>query len=129
MVLLKFSNAQMLNQWRHSENANKWLSQLPDFLQGIPHREEATGMELWFSRPDLLPEQAPHYWKSVVVGIVSVYPLLLFLIFTLHPFTAMLPLFLGVLINVTVLSALLTYPVMPLVTRLLKGWLYPDKRL
>ncbi len=128
MVLLKFENSELLRSWRNSENARQWLSQLPEFLRGDAHREEASGMEIWFSRPDVLPEHSPPYWKSVVVGVISVYPLLLLLIVTLHPFTAKLPLLIGVLINVTVLSVLLTYPVMPIVTKVLKGWLYPDGR-
>ena len=61
----------------------------------------------------------------MVIGVVCVYPLILVLMWGLGPVMEGFPWRIALLINVVILSALLTYPVMPWVTRLLKPWLYP----
>ncbi len=84
------------------------------------------GLELWFDRPTTTRDlKEPPLWKQVIIGVVCVYPLVLLLNWGLGPVTQGIPKELAVLINVIILSTLLTYPVMPWVTRLLRAWLYP----
>ena len=85
-----------------------------------------SGLELWFDRPDT-PQQLkePPFWKQVIIGVICVYPLVMFLNWTLVPIMEEFPKELSILVNVIILSSLLTYPVMPWVTRYLRTWLYP----
>jgi len=71
----------------------------------------------------------PPFWKCVIIGVICVYPLILLLRLALAPVTGGLPWGVALLPNVIVLSTLLTYPVIPWVTRLLRPWLYPKQRI
>ena len=60
----------------------------------------------------------------VIVSTLVVYPLILIINALLGPLLNRLPFFLGLLISMIILSGLMTYPVMPWVTRALGFWLY-----
>ncbi len=126
ITLVKFDNTENLRRWKESSNLAKWLETLPNLLIGETRPQESVGLELWFDRPNIpqRPKEPP-FWKQVVIGIVCVYPLVLVLSWALGPVTGGFPWGIALLLNVVILSALLTYPVLPWVTRLLRPWLYP----
>lgn len=100
---------------------------LPNLLIGDSHNQECTGLDFWFDRPNTAQRlKDPPFWKQVAIGVICVYPLVLLLNWALGPVTGGFPREIALLINVVILSALLTYPVMPWVTRLLRAWLYPN---
>ncbi len=126
ITLVKFDSCENLKRWRDSPIMAERLGKLPDLLVGDPHAQECVGLELWFDRPSVSRRlKEPPFWKQVIVGVVCVYPLVLLLRWALGPVTGGFPWAIALLINVIILSALLTYPVMPWVTRLLRPWLYP----
>ena len=126
ITLVKFDRCENLKSWNESSELAKWIEQLPQFLVIPSHMQERVGLELWFDRPTSnIPLSQPPYWKRVAIGVMCVYPLVIFLGWVLTPVTQYLPSKLGLLVNVITLSSLLTYPVMPTATRLLRNWLYP----
>lgn len=126
ITLVKFDSCENLKRWQDSPTMAEWLEKLPKLLVGDPHAQECVGLELWFDRPRTSRRlEEPPLWKQVVIGVVCVYPLVLLLRWALSPVTGGFPWAIALLINVIILSALLTYPVMPWVTRLLRPWLYP----
>jgi len=68
------------------------------------------------------PQQA----KMAAVTLLGIYPLILLASRTLAPALDWLPLLLRELVVAAVLVVLMTYAVMPLLTRLLERWLLPD---
>ena len=126
ITLVKFDRCENLKSWNESSELAIWIEQLPKFLATPSHMQECVGLELWFDRPTSnVPLPQPPYWKRVAIGVMCVYPLVIFLGWALTPITQYLPSQLGLLVNVMTLSSLLTYPVMPTATRLLRSWLYP----
>ncbi len=126
ITLVKFDNCENVKRWKESSNLAKMLEPLPDLLISDTEAQERVGLELWFDRPNIPQRQIePPFWKQVVIGVVCVYPLILVLMWGLGPVMEGFPWRIALLINVVILSALLTYPVMPWVTRLLRPWLYP----
>ncbi len=65
----------------------------------------------------------PAFWKSVVLSISLVYPMIVLLDWLLDPIIGGLPTYAQIFVIVVALSTLLTWPIMPCATRLLKGWL------
>ena len=129
ITLLKFDRCENLKSWNESPELATWIEQLPKFLATPSHMQERVGLELWFDRPTTnVPLPQPPYWKRVVIGVICVYPLVIFLGWALSPVTQHLPSKLGLFLNVITLSSLLTYPVMPTATRLLRSWLYPTSK-
>ena len=128
-TLVKFDNCENLKLWRDSSSLATWLEKLPPLLAGNTHAQTSVGIDLWFDRPNIVQAiTEPPFWKQVAIGVMCVYPLILILNWVLGPIVSQLPAKLGLLLNVIILSALLTYPVMPWVTRLLRPWLYPKAK-
>jgi antibiotic biosynthesis monooxygenase (ABM) superfamily enzyme len=69
----------------------------------------------------------PPRWKMWLVSIVAVYPLVLAFQALLVPRMAALPLPLRALAFPVVVLTLMTFAVMPMVTRLLRRWLAPRR--
>jgi antibiotic biosynthesis monooxygenase (ABM) superfamily enzyme len=81
----------------------------------------------WFKLPGakVLRMKPPPRWKMWLVSIVAVYPLVLAFQALVVPTMAGLPLPLRSLMFPLVLLTLMTFVVMPVVTRVLRRWLGP----
>ncbi len=128
VVIVKFDRYTHFRVWLTSPIYKKWLKKARDLIVTRSHQQQSSGLVLWFTLPShATPMTAqPAYYKMVILGTLSVYPLILLINALLNPFLKGLPPLLSLLISVTVLSALLTYPVMPWLSHLLRFWLYPS---
>jgi len=124
VILVKFENQESLNRWRSSLRLADWLSKLEGLIEREPHFEEAIGLEIWFDRASLPQHIMPAFWKRVVLSIACVYPMIIFLSSSFGPIIGTWPPALQIFVVVVVLSALLTWPIMPYATRFLRPWLY-----
>lgn len=123
VILVKFDDRESLSRWRSSPELAAWLSKLEGLVARKPHFEEAIGLELWFDRASR-PHRMPAFWKRVILSIACVYPMIIFLSWAFAPIIESWPPAGQTFVVVVVLSTLLTWPIMPHVTRLLKSWLY-----
>lgn len=119
VTLLTFDSQQSLTDWVQSEQSQTWLSHLPGLLQEQQTSASTTGLGLW-TTPGIA---AAPFWKQVVLGTITVYPAVIGLNYGLNPLIGHLPTNLSILIVVIILSALLTWPIMPLAIHLLRNWL------
>jgi uncharacterized protein len=127
VVIVKFDNYAHLRHWRTSPTFQQWVDQGRNFVVDRS-QQQFDGVELWFTLPPNAASKPlqPAYYKKVVLGVLSVYPLILLANALLGPLLKPLPPLLGLFLSVIFVSALLTYPVMPWLTRLLGFWLYPS---
>jgi len=91
------------------------------------HYERATGLETWFTLPDLKAIVAPPKWKMAIVTFIAAYSIssLVTFFFTLSHYIRQSP-FVANTIMTIILVAGLTYFAMPILSRLLQRWLYPS---
>ncbi|MBI4780429.1 MAG: antibiotic biosynthesis monooxygenase [Oscillatoriophycideae cyanobacterium NC_groundwater_1537_Pr4_S-0.65um_50_18] len=127
VVIVKFDNYVHLRIWLTSSLYRQWMAKSRYLISKRSHQQLPNGIELWFTLPtDSSPTSSqPAYYKKVILGVLAVYPLILLANVLLNPILSGLPSLLGLLISVTFVSALLTYPVMPWLTKILRSWLYP----
>ena len=94
--------------------------------------KKLTGLEFWFT-PYLKDESSPRVpinppprYKMVIVTIPVISILLLTLVPQIRILTEMLsiPYVIGLVIAIIILVLLMTYVIMPLLTKLLRSWLY-----
>ena len=86
-----------------------------------------TGLETWFTlpaKPGMLP---PPRYKMVLVSGLAIFGLNQLLTVLPLAWLAQLPSVLRLLILVLLTTTLMTYVVMPRLTKLLAGWLYPQR--
>lgn len=124
-TVVRFAEKDQLRDWLHSPERKELI----DRIDGIAteHRHHTTGLEAWFSLPGL-GAPGPARWKQVAVTFCAVYPLSLLYQAFLAPVSRMWPLPLRALLFPLIMVPLLTYLVMPALTRVFRRWLYPERR-
>lgn len=122
-ILLRWSNAADVTSWRQDKAIREKLAEIEKITGGPAQMAQSMGLGMWFDHTEGLSSKLPPAWKRIVMSIVAVYPVLMLLTTLSSPFIEGLPQALQVLIIVTVLSTLLTWPIMPWLGRLLRSWL------
>lgn len=124
VIIYRFDNYQHANNWEQSEERAQWLDKVAPFVQGEETRKKVTGLEFWFDLPTISISQVPSKHKMALVLFVVVYVLVLSLSTILAPLIGEFPFWGKLLVVIPSQVILMTYFVMPRVTRLLKSWLY-----
>ena len=134
VIIFRFNNYDNLTKWENSSIRNEWLQKgkfLPELVQADPDVQKLTGLEFWFTpyskkSSDLLPLISPPRYKMVIVTIPVISLLLLTLVPQIHFITEMLfiPYSIRFVIAITITVILMTYLIMPLLTKLLRPWLF-----
>lgn len=130
VVIVKFESYDRLRSWLISPIYRDWMDRSYGLIAARSQQHLPNGLELWFTLPQARsggrdPLPPPPYYKQVVLGVLAVYPLILLANALLGPLLGGLPPLLSLFISVIFVSALLTYPVMPWLSKGLEFWLYP----
>jgi uncharacterized protein len=126
-ILFSFADRKSLRAWLDSAERRRWLAQGADLLEADQGLQQLTGLETWFKLPgsNVPTMKPPPRWKMWLVSIIAVYPLVLAFQAFAVPRMAGLPFPLRALMFPLVLLTLMTFVVMPVVTRVLRRWLGP----
>jgi antibiotic biosynthesis monooxygenase (ABM) superfamily enzyme len=126
-ILFSFADPKSLRAWLDSAERRRWLAQVGELLEADRGLQQLTGLETWFRLPgaNVPTMKPPPRWKMWLVSVVAVYPLVLAFQALVVPRMVRLPLPLRALVFPLVLLTLMTFVVMPVVTRLLRRWLGP----
>lgn len=127
VVVFKFDRYEHLRAWTESAERRSWLDQVQPLVLDEFKETVLTGLERWFTLPALPNVPPPPRYKMAAVSLLVVYPLSQGLGAASGPWLAPLPPLLRSLIVSVVMIVLMTWVVMPRVTRLFKGWLYPGR--
>ena len=127
-ILFSFADRRSLRGWLDSEERRRWLAQVGELLEADRGLQQLTGLETLFKLPgsSVPTMRPPPRWKMWLVSLVAVYPLVLAFQVLVVPRMARLPLPLRALLFPLVLLTLMTFVVMPVVTRVLRRWLGPQ---
>lgn len=141
VIIFRFNTLNNLLKWERSQVRKEWLEKSKDLVEGEDKVQKLTGLEFWFTpRTTHLtqgeansneasgqPVNLPPRYKMAIVTTGIVFVLLNTLIPQIEQLTVPLPLVLSSLLGVIIMVFLMTYLIMPSVTRLLKPWLYKKK--
>ncbi|PYC76040.1 antibiotic biosynthesis monooxygenase [Micromonospora arborensis] len=131
-MLYRFADAETLRRWEESPQRHWWLSS----AQGIVEHtrvERRTGIEGWFDPPlehsvehsvEPVAPTSPPRWKQAVTIWLAFFPLSLSATLLTSHFLAAVPLPARVLLMTLCLTPLMTYLVLPRITRALHWWLH-----
>jgi len=127
VVIVRFKTPDNLKFWQESPVYRSWIKKSYEIVTRKSHTNVTSGLEMWFTRDkNIHPlSKPPAYYKLVILGILAVYPLVLFTNYLLDPVLRNVPYLLGVFLSVVVICLLMTYPVLPWLERILNFWLYP----
>ncbi len=124
-LVYRFATPRTLSAWEGSTERRRWLDRLPELAEETG-KHRVTGLETWFELPGRTAP-APPRWKMAIVTWLGVVPLAIFFGLVVTPLVADLPTTLRVLILPTIFVPTMTWLIMPRMTRLFSGWLYPSR--
>ena len=125
VMVLKFATYDDVKEWEESEVRGQWLAKSYDFTVGDYHMRKESGLEYWFrTSADKLP---PPKIKMAVVTFVAIYPTVYVVRTVLQPVSEVMNPLLTLLVVQVVIVGLMTYVMMPLMTRLFRFWLYRSR--
>jgi uncharacterized protein len=140
VIIFRFNTLNNLLKWERSQARKKWLEKSKEVVEGEDKVQKLTGLEFWFTpRSAPRPQNGennneghesvnlPPRYKMAIVTAGIVFVLLNTLIPQIERLMAPLPIFLSSLLGVITMVFLMTYLIMPSVTKLLKPWLYKNK--
>jgi antibiotic biosynthesis monooxygenase (ABM) superfamily enzyme len=126
-VVFRFDHASNLHTWENSEERQRWLRK----AEPLHHGEKVhvlTGLETWFTLPSRAGEPAPPRYKMVVVTWLGVFPIVTIIFSLFGHWLSLLPTLVRTLVFTAVMVTLMTYVIMPRMTRIFAFWLYPDRK-
>ena len=126
-MLYRFADAESLAAWEGSSERAWWVASAQGLVEDA-RAERRTGIEGWFDDPSSVevlatPPSAPPRWKQMVSIFIVFYPLSLGANVLFGWLIPEWPIWLRVFVSVLVVTPIMTYFAMPLVTRALRPWL------
>ena len=127
-VVHHFRDQETLESWLTCTERAELLREAEPFLEAPP-AVARTGLETWFRLPsDGRVIRPPPRWKMWLTSVLAIYPLLFAFQAWVSPEIEGWPLAVRAAVLPLVLLGLMTYLVMPNVTRLLRPWLNGNRR-
>lgn len=124
-VLFKFDRLSNLRQWERSPERERWFAQAESLTTQPPQIQTLTGLETWFTLPGQPSLTPPPRYKMAIVTWLAVFPLITAITTVLQNQLAPLPIVLRAMVVTAIAVPTMTYLLMPQMTRLFAGWLYP----
>lgn len=126
-ILVRFDSSRNLRHWEESPQRQKVLKRLESVESEPVLIERAIGLETWFEPPGTaVPSQpmAPPRHKMMIASSIGVYLTITPMLMVLRPVLDRLPVYVATMVLVPIAVILLTYVVMPAITKVLRPWLY-----
>lgn len=120
VVVFAFDSRRNLDRWLESDERQEVLALIEPLIEGDRTLNVVGGFAGWF-RMDSSRE--PRRWKQATAVLIALYPTTLLLGFLQRTFTPEAPWVPALFVSNVVGIAVLTWILMPLVTRLLSRWL------
>jgi antibiotic biosynthesis monooxygenase (ABM) superfamily enzyme len=124
-TVYRFDGAGHLRDWLDSGEHQAWLERAEPHVIGPMRTQFLTGLESWFTLPGQPGAPPPPPYKMALLTWITIFPLITGVVIVLGPLIAGIPLVPRLGITTAVTVPLMTWVVMPRITRILRGWLYP----
>ena len=122
VVIFKFDTYEHLAAWQNSAERREWLRRAAGLKADATRYQSGYGLEFWFASPDA--HAPPPRWKMAAVTTLALYPVVNLLIIALNPLIGGWSIWTGGLVALPLTIILMTYLVMPAMTRLFSRWLF-----
>jgi uncharacterized protein len=126
-IVFKFDHLSNLSRWENSPIRQRLLERTKRLTIDTKY-QRLTGLETWFTLPMQGAIVPPPRYKMVLVTWLVIFPLINIIPPFLNQLLAPLPPLLRSAIGAAFMVSLMTYIVMPRVTKLFARWLYPKSK-
>lgn len=126
--IFRFDTVEHLDAFERSDLRARYLAEIAPHVAADAVWDRVTGLEVWFDPPKGTVTAQPSPHRMALVLIVVVFALVLTLNLALGPIIGDWPLALRLLATVILQVGLMTYVIMPPLTRALARWIYPSTK-
>lgn len=123
-IVFKFDRRSNLERWENSAERAEWHA-IADTVSQPRKVETITGLEAWFTLPDCAINVHPPKYKMAFLVWLGVFFLVTLFSYLIGPLIGDWPLLGRVFATTVFVVPVLTYLVLPFLTRLFSRWLYP----
>jgi len=123
--VFRFASVAALRAFEASELRRRALAEVIELVEADARWRELTGLELWFTPPPGTIVPQPSRLRMAMVMIVVVFSLVLSIGRLVAAVLTTAPMPVRLLVTITIEVFLMTYLVMPRLTRWLARWIYP----
>jgi uncharacterized protein len=111
--------------WIDSADRRRLVARIDELLDdpGGGEVRSVEGWEGWFVEPGYAPPAPPRKWKMAAITLAALYPIVVVLVRGLRPLTDDWQLEVGLLLTIGLSVPLMTWIVMPALTKQLGSWL------
>ena len=127
LLLVRFDSQADMQRWENSRERQGFLRELADLTTGETLRDNATGLESWFSVPGA--PMPPNRHRMTLLITVVVFLLVLLIQGVAGPLLGRLSLIPRVALLSILQVGLLSYAIMPWLSRWLSRWLHPQEKV
>lgn len=124
VLIYRFGTWAQCDAWERSDLRAVWVSKLGDLVEGAAEMRRVTGLEAWFDLPEVPVSKPAPRWKMALVLIVVIFALVYPLQLLAGAFLSHWPRPFVTLTVAVIQVCLMTWVVMPPVTRALRKWLF-----
>jgi hypothetical protein len=125
-VVYRFASPAQLERWESSPQREQWLARGEALIDDTAV-QRVSGLETWFSLPGRTAP-APPRWKMALVTLVAIIPLVSLMNVFVLPQFAHWPVVARTVLFSGTLTGLMTWVVMPRLTRVFQRFLYGSSR-
>lgn len=125
VLVFRYDSREHLRQWEESAERREWLDRAALLTVGEPNVQKTSGLEFWFTSGCPPASPAPPRWKMVLVTCAAIYPLINFLRWVAGFWLGKTSPWVTSLIMLPISISVMTYWLMPWLTRRLAFWLFP----
>ena len=127
VIVVRFDNYEHLKAFLRSKEREDYIKQSDNLTVGDMNIQEQNGFESWFSLPDhSVNSIPPAKYKMAILTILVLYPSLLVVSTFISGLLHSAPRPIIILVTLLVLVPMMTYFIMPWITRIFRFWLYPQ---
>ena len=122
-VVIKFATEAQMAAWDASDVRRTWHERLAAVTEGPPEYRLLTGLEAWFLPPAVPTQKPPVRWRMALVTWLGIFPTVALLQWLVNPFLAGLPFLPRIAVFTALVVLIMTWVLMPRLTRWLRPWL------
>jgi antibiotic biosynthesis monooxygenase (ABM) superfamily enzyme len=126
-VVDQFATEHARRQFCATPAYQDWMRVLGELTEGDPQIQELVGLEGWIASSSESRIERPPSWKTALATLAGVFPVAMVLNLTIGPVLRTWPFALANLVFDACMVASLTWGAMPVVTRILRRWLFPKR--
>ena len=126
--IFRFDTVDNLRKFEESELRSKYLREVVDYVEADAAWKKYTGLEFWFSPPKGTIVPQPSRLRMALVTIAVVFGLVVSIGQIVNMVAVEVPSYVRLFVTISIEIFLMTYVLMPRITRLLAKWIYPSSK-